>query len=286
VIRLRPAAETDAEAAAALVIAADIAEVGEVDYSLADLQDEWGAHGFDLARDAAVVEDEQGVAIGYGHFRDSDVLAVVDPQREGEGAGTALLDWVESRGRERGHAKLGQALGHMATSGRALLEQRGWQHVRSYWRMQRDVEPGEEEPAGLRALGEGDAATLYAIHEAAFAARPDYEGSTEEAWTRRELGAHNLDRELSRVADNGFALVRRWESGVAYVQLLAVHPEAAGRGLGTKLLQAVFAAAGDAGWRQVQLTVASDNPNALRLYERVGMTQRWRLDAYELPLRD
>jgi ribosomal protein S18 acetylase RimI-like enzyme len=286
VTRLRAATDADAEAAAALVIAADIAEVGEVDYSLADLKDEWGAHGFDLTRDAAIVEDEHGIAIGYAHFRDSDVLAVVDPQRDGEGAGTALLDWAEARGRERGHERLGQAIGHMAHSGAALLQSRGWVKVRSYWRLQRDAAPGEPEPAGLRPLTDADAPTLYAIHEAAFASRPEYDGSTEEAWTRREFGAYNLDHGLSRVADNGFALARRWQDGVVYVPLLAVHPDAAGQGLGSRLLQGVFAAAGNAGWRQVQLMVASDNPNALRLYERVGMTQRWRLDAYELALRD
>jgi ribosomal protein S18 acetylase RimI-like enzyme len=45
----------------------------------------------------------------------------------------------------------------------------------------------------------------------------------------------------------------------------------------------VFAAAARAGLARVQLGVASDNPNATRLYEKVGMTRRFRVDAYEPP---
>jgi ribosomal protein S18 acetylase RimI-like enzyme len=78
----------------------------------------------------------------------------------------------------------------------------------------------------------------------------------------------------------GFALVHRWENGIAYLAQLAVHPRAAGAGIGTALLRAVFAAAAAAGLARVQLGVVSDNPRAARLYERAGMTSRWRVDAY------
>ena len=50
--------------------------------------------------------------------------------------------------------------------------------------------------------------------------------------------------ETTRVAEGrGFALVRRFEHDVAYVELLAVHPDHAGQGLGGALLTAVFKAA-------------------------------------------
>lgn len=39
-----------------------------------------------------------------------------------------------------------------------------------------------------------------------------------------------------------------------------------------------------AGLREAHVGVASDNPNALRLYERCGMTERFRIDAYERPM--
>jgi ribosomal protein S18 acetylase RimI-like enzyme len=273
-------------------MAVDLAELGEVDYSLADLHDEWNEPGFELSRDAVIVEDEAGTPIGYAHFRGNDVLAAVDPSRQGEGAGTQLLQWAEKRGRERGASKLRQAIGDGGAAGRALLTANGYVPVRSYWRMERDVALGEAaDETGLRELNATDAPALHAIAEKAFAGDGGYESPSVEVWTQREFEAHGFDPTLSRVAEqkgqpNGFALARRWENETIYVPLLAVHPDEAGKGLGGQLLQAVFAAAGAAGQRSVRLNVASDNPNAVRLYERVGMSQRWRVDDYQKPLPD
>jgi mycothiol synthase len=286
-VRLRPAAPEDAEAAAKLVIAVDIDEMGEPDYTVEDLRDEWNEPGFELGKDAIVVEDEHKAMIAYAHFRDGDVLAVVDPRRQGEGAGTLLLEWIERRGRERGDKTLRQGIGDRGASSRALLERHGYTVARRYYRLERDVGPGDEEPPGLRALTPEDAPSLYAIHEAAFAGRPDHTPRSEEVWTQREFGSHALDYEMSRVAEGkGFTLTRRFENDLAYVALLAVHPDHAGQGLGSRLLRATFAAAAKGGRTQVVLNVASDNPNALKLYERVGMTQRWRIDDYQKPLPD
>lgn len=281
-IRLRPATEADAPRAAELVIAVDVAEMGEPDYSLEDLHDEWAEPGFELARDAAIVEADDDV-IGYAHFRSGDLLAVVDPSREGEGAGTALLEWAEQRARERGEARLRQGIGSRATSARELLQAHGFAVVRSYYRLERDL--GDEGEPGFRALDPADA--LFAVYDAAFSRIPDYVHRPEDAWTARHLRAHNLDPATSRVEPGkGFTLVRRWDDGVAYVELLAVHPDHAGHGLGGALLRATFAAAAANGYTRVTLNVASDNPNALRLYERVGMTQRWRIDDYHKALPD
>lgn len=285
-MRLRPATEADAEAAANLVIAVDIAHLGEADYTLGDLQAEWQEAGFELARDAAIVEDDAGAPVGYAHFRGRDAMAAVDPDREGEGAGTLLLDWIKRRGAERGERSLRQAVGAQGTRARELLEADGWTLTKHFWRMERPTQPDDAEPEGLRPLTAEDAQTIHAINEAAFAQVPGYRPQSREAWTRREFHAHGVDLALSRRTDDGFALVRRWPDDVLYVALLAVHPDAAGRGLGAKLLHGVFAAAHAAGQRSVQLNVAADNPNAVRLYERVGMTQRWRIDAYERPLPD
>jgi mycothiol synthase len=286
-MRLRPPTDADAQRAADIVIAVDIAEMGEPDYTVEDLRDEWNETGFERDRDAVVVEDDAGTMIGYAHFRGGDLLAVVDPEREGEGAGTALLEWAERRARERGEKMIRQGIGDQGASARALLEAHGYAVARSYYRLERDVSTDDVEPPGLRTLKREDASSLYAIHEAAFSGRPDHTPRPEDVWTQRQFGAHALDYELSRVADGkGFALTRRWERGIAYVDLLAVHPDHAGQGLGTQLLQASFAAAARAGLEQVVLNVASDNPGALHLYERVGMTQRWRIDDYQKALPD
>jgi mycothiol synthase len=289
-MRLRPATEDDAQAATDLVIAVDLAEVGEIDYSLGDLQDEWGE--LDLALDTAIVEDDAGTPIGSAHFRGIDVLVSVDPRRLGEGAGTALLEWAEKRGRERGAKLLRQGVGDRGAAARALLEAHGWAPERSFWRMDRDAVVGEiADETDLRAVEPADAPRLHAITGLAFARDGAYQHKSEAAWTRTEFEAHAMDLSLSRVALQdgapvGYALARRWEGDVIYIPLLAVHPDAQGHGLGARLLSAVFAASGRAGQRQVRLNVASDNPNAVKLYERVGMRQAWRVDDYQKALPD
>ena len=141
-MRLRPATAADAEAATALIIAVDIAQIGEADYSLERAATTSGARSASSSpRTRWSSRTTRARSIGYAHFRGSDLLAVVDPRREGEGAGTALLEWAERRARERGATQLRQAVGDRGASARALLEAAGWKHVRSYWRMERDVEP-------------------------------------------------------------------------------------------------------------------------------------------------
>jgi mycothiol synthase len=287
---IRPPAEADADAVAKLVIAGDVADLGEPDYTLADLRDEWAAADFDLDADAVVTE-VAGRIVGYAAFRASEVLITVDPERRGEGLGTALREWAESRARERGLATLRQNAGHRNAAAREHLAAAGYERVRSYWRMELELEGDErppEPPEGvILRLPElpADGPALYVVSETAFAGNADYEPESEARFAGEHLRAHNLRPELSLVAEReerlaGFALVRDHGNKVAYVDLLAVHPDAAGRGLGSALLRTAFARAARAGYRTGQLGVASDNPNAIRLYARAGMTQRWRVDSY------
>ena len=52
------------------------------------------------------------------------------------------------------------------------------------------------------------------------------------------------------------------------------------------MLETAFAGFAAAGLREAQLGVASDNPDALRLYERQGMAKRFRYDTYERAVVD
>ncbi|MDA0164148.1 GNAT family N-acetyltransferase [Solirubrobacter ginsenosidimutans] len=281
-MRLRPATPADAQRAADLVIAGDIADVGVADYSLGDLEDEW--RELDLDADTRLVEDDEGAIVGCAHFRGSDVLAQVDPNREGEGFGTALLTWSEKRASQRGATKVRQGVGDRGQSARALLQAHGYAKTRSFWRMERpattDEAPADE--TGLRPVDPTDAPTLYDVTIRAFAHDTGYEIKPLDEWTRREFNGHGVDHTLSRTADGiGYALVRRWDEDTLYIPLLAVHPDHQGQGLGARLLRSVFAAARG---RRVTLNVASDNPYAVRLYERVGMQAAWRVDDYQKAL--
>ena len=291
---IRPPQPDDAEPVAKMVIAGDIADIGEPDYTLEDLRDEWAARDFDLATDAVVVE-ESGRIAGYAAFRGSDVLIVVDPERRGEGIGSVLRAWAEDRAREKGITILRQDVGDRNAAARAHLTAAGYERERSYWRMELELDGSErppEPPKGFTIRPFDDAAdahALYVVNEAAFAGNADYRPESESHFSDEHLHAHNVRPELSVVAERdgrvaGFALVRDHGEKIAYVDLLAVHPDSAGMGLGSALLRTAYAGAAQAGFRSGRLGVASDNPNAIRLYARVGMTQRWRVDSYARPL--
>src|SRR3954452_22970079 len=288
-MRLRPPALDDAEAVLELIVARDVADFGVPDYTLADLRQEWALAEVDLSRDAVVVEDQDGSLVGYAIVRSVGAQVIVPPEHTGRGIGSRLLTWAQERGPRR------QWVAERDVTGHELLGRAGYAVVRHYWRMERDlaapVEPPEAlEGVRLRALEpRADAEAVHALDATAFAEAPDNHPMSLAAFREEHLEAHDLDPALSLVAERGgrvagFLLTRRWvEDGVGYVDDLAVDPDEQGRGLGTALLLNAFAAFRDAGLRAAQLGVASDNPKALRLYERAGMRQRFRFDVLERP---
>jgi mycothiol synthase len=296
-MRLRAPVPDDAPGVLAVRIARDIADLGAPDCTLEDLRDEWRAGEFDLSADAQVVQLSDGQIVGYAAIRAPGTLAVVAPEFEGRGIGARVLQWAERRERELGRERHRQWIVAENRRAQQLLCAAGYSHERSYWRMVCPLPRGTRVatmPVGceLRALDVGrDAEALHALDAASFAANPDYQPESLGAFCDEHLKAHDLDRELSCVAAHdetivGFLLARCWrEDAVGYVDLLAVHPQWQRRGLGSTLLEAAFDRFASAGLREAQLGVASDNPRALRLYERVGLSPRFRVDTYQRPVR-
>ncbi len=221
-------------------------------------------------------------------------MVVVDPRFEGRGVGRALVQWAEGRERERGRDRHRQWLGAADGELRSVLTEAGYAKVRSYWRMVREFDGSEQwgvdVPDGvrLRALDvEADAVSVHALDDRSFSTVPDYNPSTLEQFREEHLAAHDLSPALSVIAEvdgaiAGFALTKVWSEGTTgFVDVLAVDPAHQGRGLGRALLRHAFAGYAAAGLREAQLGVASDNPRAFELYERVGMRQKFRFDVYE-----
>ena len=107
-LTLRPARWTDVDAVAKLIY--DVCEAdGDVTVAATaeDMENTWKTEGFNLDRDAFVVEAQDGRLVGYEEFfhqkdqyHDLDADGYIHPQFRGQGIGTTLLRAVEVRARE------------------------------------------------------------------------------------------------------------------------------------------------------------------------------------------
>ena len=288
---LRSSKPEDAADVLRLLEVRDMTDFGVADFTSGELLAQWRLGRFDARTDAVVAED-RATTVGYGALVEPGAIAFVDPRREGEGIGSSLLAWLESRARDVGRRVHRQIVGARNGRGHALLSGAGYAPVRSVLQMARSVRP----PPAVPAIPDGitmqpldvsaDARALHAADDAAFSDSADYEPMSLSAFSEVHLGAPAFDPTLSRVmrrgdAVAGFALVQRTRSDIGYIDVLAVDPSQRRQGLGSALLLTVCAACAAAGVSEVRLGVASDNPGALRLYARAGMTERHRIDVLE-----
>lgn len=292
----------DLDAVLELIVARDVADLGAPDYTRADLEQAWAEHGAGLVTDARLAIHD-GAIRGYAAVRRADAQVIVHPGAIGHGLGSTLLDWSEARERELGRTVHRRDAAATDTAGDRLLTAAGYARARSFWRMQRSVEgaragdppwPAPPLPDGVDVRGldlVADARAVHALDERAFSANADYVPSSFDAFRRRHLEAHSTDPGLSLVAHAGdvmvgFVLTHRWaEEDTGYVGILAVDPARRRAGLGRSLLGAAFGRIAAAGLGTAQLSVASDNPQALTLYESMGMSIRFQIDSYEKAAR-
>jgi mycothiol synthase len=290
---LRPSSLYDVDGILRVVAARDLADFGTADYTRDELLDQWRAREFDPGTRGVVAEDADGV-IGYAALCSPGELAFVAPDREGLGVGTALMSSTETSARALGRRTFRQRVASENDRAQALLVGAGYRRARAIFRMRRrltDVPPPPPAPAGISLAPLDvfrDAEPLHQSDGRAFADNPDYEPTTLASFYDEHLASPNLDPELSRVARRGsrivgFVVSRRQPDGEGYVDLLAVDPAVRGRGLGTTLLLASFEAFARAGLSGAHLEVASDNPVALRLYTRAGMTSQGESAVFEKP---
>jgi mycothiol synthase len=299
-MRLRAATELDAEAAHAVIAARDTHDLGVVDFTLADLREEWGFPDVEIAKDVVLGKDASGQVVAYGIARRMGVMAIVHPEHEGKGWGSLLLEWAERREAERGDSFRRQWINEGNARAKALLEGAGYEWQRSYARMRRTLDgplPEVAVPDGvvLRSLDvAADAEVVWKVDAAAFGGAPDFDQVTLEQFRKEGLETHDFDPAASFVAERegeivGFVVCKRWEEDdppAGYVSILGVDPPAQGAGIGSALLMSAFRAFADAGLREAVLGVSMENPRALRIYERAGMTKRFGFETYERPLRD
>jgi GNAT superfamily N-acetyltransferase len=307
-VRLRsPDPERDFDEVLALVQACDRAVYGDSDWTAEELREEW--EGLDVERDAwvAVVGGRIAGAMHRYDLRGGRVLAdgYVHPEFTGRGVGTRLLEAVERRARELAaevpaDERVTVETAHLVGDPRApkLLECRGYERVRTFFRMVIRLEQEPPEPVWpsgleLRPLDvDRDGPRVHAAVDEAFAQEWGYEPLPYPAWLERTLGRQRFDPALCPVVWDGDELAaasvnypkRMGDWG--WVGLLAVRPVWRRRGLGLALLHESFRRFHAKGEHVVALGVDADNPTgATRLYERAGMEVLWRADAWRKEIR-
>lgn len=234
-----------------------------------------------LARDTA------GTVVGYLNLApvESGATAelVVAPATRRRGIGTALLNAAVGR---RGHGLRVWAHGTLPAA-RALAATLGLVGVRELVQMSRQLRglPETQAPQGISIrsyTGEVDNDELLRVNNAAFAWHPEQAG-----WTRADiaerLAAPWFEPEgLFLAVDDhsgelsGFHWTKVHDGRIGEVYVLAVDPEAQGRGLGRALtlhgLEHLAARLGNAD-STVMLYVESDNAAAIRTYQELGFAQ-------------
>jgi mycothiol synthase len=291
---LRAAAPGDEAAVAAIGIAQDLDDLGEADYSEDEVRSEWSAPGFDPARDAWMVEAEDGTPAAYAALDGEAARVFMDPRFKGNGIGPHLAAWLEAHARERGGTRLMQQVFGTNEEARALLGAVGYENDQHYWRMRIDVGDGAEIaqpqwPDGLAALRyqrPRDEIDAHRLIERAFMVGPGNVPQTLAEWRASWGRPGRVDPDLTTVVVArggdlvGIATCSVQEEGHAYLAQLAVDEPTRGRGLGRALLLETFRLVRAAEVPAVALDVNAANASATRLYESAGMHAEWHTDRW------
>jgi len=304
--RRRPTVE-DVPAIYQLIAAHNTALIGTPDLTEDDLYDEFAEAGFDPAADAWLVTDGDGRTAGYawaarkGTSAEVNLDFYVDPGAD-PGLAGLLLTLTEARaaeiGRELGHTeiRIGKGCYREARDEAALLTGRGYTVATTFSRMSRPLEGAPDDPpipAGvvLRVCG-ADHDLLRAAHGVKELAFVDHFGNVPQ--TFGEWYSRHADRSATDWSQMWLAELDGQPVGMllgtnafiptdnaGYVQTLAVHPEARGRGLAKLLLRTAFAEMRRRGRTKVILDVDTNNTSgALALYESLGMRPDLRVDVW------
>jgi mycothiol synthase len=282
---IRAPRQDEAQAVTGLVIACDIHDLGAPDFELDDLLTDWNMPGFDLARDAVVVEEDGELAAYAAFIRNDYVDVYVIPEHRELGLGVKLLDWAERRAVERAGA--GAVLGQVVTStnegARRLLEERGYRPVRTYWRMSMALEERSPPPAWPEGVNvrtfdqERDTRAVFALVQEAFGDNERHNAESFEEWQAFMIDREAFEPGLWFIAESqgeivGCVLCPDYQDE-GWVRQLAVSRDWRRRGLGTALLRQAMSEFSRRGRRELGLVVDSWNrTGAKELYERAGMT--------------
>ena len=300
---VRPPSREDLAKVLEVIVACDVEEFGEPDFTEDDLLSDWERIRFDLGKDARVVTAEDGDVVGYTDTWDREEYVLtnpntcVRPDHAGKGIGTFLIRWAEGRAVELRSARpeapvaIRNVVSSVNDRARTLLERLGYRPVRHWWRMTIHMDGPPPRPAlpdgiEIRTFRPGEERQ---VHAAVYEAFLDTEGQLQrpfEEWRQTMIDRAEFDPTVWFIALDGpeiagTALCYLYpEEG--WVRQLTVKKPWRGRGLGLALLHHSFGEFHRRGQPKAGLVVDSKNSTgATRLYERAGMRVSFQHDEYE-----
>ncbi|MBV9486549.1 MAG: GNAT family N-acetyltransferase [Frankiaceae bacterium] len=298
---IRPLSPPDGDALLDLCLARDLAEVGEPNTT----HEEIAADLSSPTMTTVGIDRPTGGLAGYAwveYFDGHETVwgdVVVRREAAPEVAG-ALLDWLRQQAAavapdrklwvftdSREDAKIG------------LLEAAGGRVIRRYYRMLVDFTQTPRPPVpdlgpGVEIRGiddsEADLRTVHRIVDTAFTDHFGHEATAYDAWHHSVVSGFCPDLSLFWLATVDGEPAAAVYSGTlpnhGHVDTLGTLRQFRGRGLARALLLTTFAEFERRGVTRVTLGVDAANPNALALYESVGMAMHRNGMRYELdPLR-
>lgn len=311
-LSLRPAHWADVKPVAQLILDVCTAD-GDATVAVTpgELEREWKSPGFDLQRNAWVVETNDGRIVGYEEFNDRHTHAslmgdgYVHPEFQGRGIGTAMLRALEERAREemklaepdlRVFIRNGMMIGDAVS--RQMHETEGYRPIRFSWHMEIKLDEVPRVPvwpAGIELrpfILEQHNRPVFEAHEEAFSDHWGHTPGTFERWQHHMSDREDLDPALWFIAwDGGSAQIAgyslcRYRMGIGWVGTLGVRRAWRKRGLGEALLLHSFGEFYKRGMKTVGLSVDAENPTgATRLYKKAGMHVAAEYVIYEKELR-
>jgi GNAT superfamily N-acetyltransferase len=301
---LRRPRERDSSAIAEVVVAGDIADFGEPDFTEDDLLDDWSRPRFSLDQDAWVMSGPTGRVVGYAFVWEAQPGAEVEgdafvlPEYHGRGLGTLLLELVEGRAVEIADGRpmtLGLFASEANEAKRTLLERRGFRQSFTALRFKIDLAHKPPEPVAppegvtIRPYSADDADAVRATMAEAFELHRRYTPRRLDEWLDLRIRHPAFDPALWRVAECegevvGATLV--YDVGeTGYLSNVGVRKVWRGKGVAQAMLADAFEVLRERGQMRVMVSVDADAaPAAIRLYEEAGMRIHERHDWFVKPL--
>jgi ribosomal protein S18 acetylase RimI-like enzyme len=232
---------------------------------------------------------EGGSLVGLAliqEYTEVEACALVHPDARRQGIGRALLDEIQVECRRHGHDHLLLLCDETSASGRAFMAAVGAQYQSAEYHMELyppAIDRSRPRPEGLqlRPAGAEDIDLLTLLQMTSF---DDVEEKIRQRVTQslqdptRQYFVGYLDKEPV-----GLLRLGRYEKS-ADVTAFGVIPSYRGRGYGRQMLLDAIDRLLVENWPQISIEVATDNQNALGLYQSCGFQVTQTYGFYALPL--